>query len=64
MAVAEATPVFNALSSLKMETTGVIIIGPEGGNHSTLTTVPPLILSLFIELVLLIVNLYCATYVL
>ncbi|KAI3445873.1 hypothetical protein Pfo_002538 [Paulownia fortunei] len=30
VAVAEATPVFNTLSSLKKEPTGVIIIGPEG----------------------------------
>ncbi|KAL8554755.1 hypothetical protein ACS0TY_002811 [Phlomoides rotata] len=30
VAVAEATPVFNALSSLKMEPTGIIIVGPEG----------------------------------
>ncbi|KAL3538777.1 hypothetical protein ACH5RR_002143 [Cinchona calisaya] len=30
VAVAEATPIFSALSSLKKESTGIMIIGPEG----------------------------------
>lgn len=31
MAAAEATPVFNTLSSVNKEPNGIIIVGPEGG---------------------------------